>query len=128
LIRQRGIAQLALAAAFSLALGQACAAQAQVGEKLFKMQCAVCHSATAGAANRQGPNLFGITGQPAALVPGMVYSAAFKKALDGQTWTDARLDKWLENAQEMVPDSVMMYQQSDPEKRRAIIVYLNTLQ
>ncbi len=128
MIQQSEFVQWMLAAAFSLVLGQACAAEAQVGEKLFKMQCATCHSAVAGDANRQGPNLFGITSKPAGLVPGMVYSAAFKKVLDGQTWTDALLDKWLDDAQEMVPNTVMMYKQSDPEKRRAIIAYLNTLQ
>ena len=97
------------------------------GEKLFKSQCAACHSAVAGAPNGQGPNLFGVFGRGAGLAPQQVYSDGFKKALKHKKWTASLLDKWLEDPQEVAPDSIMMYKQSDPEKRAAIITYLKTL-
>lgn len=98
------------------------------GEKLFKSQCAACHSAAAGAPNGQGPNLFGVVGRKAGTAPQQDYSDGFKKALDGKIWTPALLDKWLEDPQELAPDSIMLYKQSDPEKREALIGYLKTLQ
>lgn len=97
------------------------------GEKLFKSQCAACHSAAVGAPNGQGPNLFGVVGRKAGIAPQQVYSDGFKKALTGKTWTPALLDKWLEDPQEVAPDSIMMYKQSDSEKREALIAYLKTL-
>ena len=98
------------------------------GEKLFKSQCAACHSAASGEPNRQGPNLFGVLGRSAGTAPQQIYSDGFKKALAGKKWTPALLDKWLEDPQEVAPDSIMMYKQSDPEKREALIGYLKTLQ
>ena len=98
------------------------------GEKLFKSQCASCHSAAAGEPNRQGPNLHGIVGKKAGVVPQQVYSEGFVKALTGKVWTPALLDKWLEEPQDVAPDSIMMYKQSDAEKRAALIGYLKTLQ
>ena len=98
------------------------------GEKLFKSQCAACHSAAAGEPNRQGPNLFGVVGRSAGTAPQQMYSDGFKKALTGKKWTPALLNKWLEDPQELAPDSIMLYKQSDPEKREALIGYLKTLQ
>ncbi|MGS0742612.1 c-type cytochrome [Glaciimonas sp. GG7] len=97
------------------------------GEKLFKMQCATCHSAAAGEPNRQGPNLYGVVGRHAGVAPGMVYSAGFTKALNGQVWTEALLNKWLEDPQVVAPETVMMYHQDDPEKRQLLVEYLKTL-
>ncbi len=97
------------------------------GEKLFKSQCAACHSAAAGAPNGQGPNLYGVVGRVAGIAPHQVYSDGFTKALKHKKWTASRLDKWLEDPQEVAPDSIMMYKQSDPDKRAAIIAYLKTL-
>ncbi|QRX81312.1 cytochrome c family protein [Glaciimonas sp. PAMC28666] len=103
------------------------AAETLSGEKLFKSQCATCHSAAEGSPNRQGPNLYGVVGRPAGAAPGMAYSAAFRKVLDGKPWTEALLNKWLEDPQNVVPDTLMMYHQDDQEKRQAIINYLKTL-
>ncbi len=98
------------------------------GEKLFKSQCAACHSAVAGEPNRQGPNLFGVSGRAAGRAPLQVYSDGFSKALAGKIWTPSLMDKWLEDPQEVAPDSIMMYKQSDAQKREALIAYLKTLQ
>lgn len=97
------------------------------GEKLFKSQCAACHSAAAGEPNRQGPNLFGVVGRSAGTAPQQIYSDGFKKALAGKTWTPELLNKWLEDPQELAPDSIMLYKQSDPEKREVLIAYLKIL-
>ena len=107
--------------------GRGVAAETLSGEQLFKSQCATCHSAAEGSPNRQGPNLYGVVGRPAGAAPGMAYSAAFRKVLDGKPWTEALLNKWLEDPQNVVPDTLMMYKQDDPEKRQAIINYLKTL-
>ena len=98
------------------------------GEKLFRSQCAACHSAAAGEPNRQGPNLFGVVGRTAGTAPQQEYSEGFKKALVGKIWTPELLNKWLEDPQELAPDSIMLYKQSDLEKRDALIAYLKTLQ
>lgn len=97
------------------------------GEKLFRSQCMACHSAEPGAAHRQGANLFGVIGRGAGQAGGATYSSAFKQAMEGKVWTEALLDKWLEDPQEVAPDSMMMYSQADPEKRQALIDYLKTL-
>lgn len=120
--------QLVFAAATALVLSDyTVAAETLSGEKLFKSQCATCHSAAEGSPNRQGPNLYGVVGRPAGAAPGMAYSAAFRKVLDGKPWTEALLNKWLEDPQNVVPDTLMMYHQDDQEKRQAIINYLKTL-
>ena len=43
------------------------------------------------------------------------------------TWNEENLDRWITNAQKMVPGAVMMYRQADPEKRKLVISYLKTL-
>jgi cytochrome c len=95
------------------------------GPKLFKQQCATCHTTNLTDPIRQGPSLFGIVGRRAGSVDGFHYSAGFAKA--DFTWDDARLDAWITNPQQTIPDSVMAYRQAKPEVRAAIIAYLKEL-
>jgi cytochrome c len=118
---------LLAAAAAAMACGAASAQEKLGGDRLFRMQCATCHSSTAGEPNRQGPNLFGVVGRRAGTAPGMHYSDGFREALEGKAWNETMLDKWLEDPQQVAPDAVMLYRQDDPEKRQAIIDYLKTL-
>ena len=122
-----GLAAAALCGVF------ACAAGAQMpfdlpkaappdGSKLFANQCATCHAMAPGAAPRQGPNLAGVVGRKAGLVPGFKYSPAFAKA--DWEWDEAHLDKWLANPQAMLPGTVMLYRQADPKTRQVIIAWL----
>jgi cytochrome c len=95
-------------------------------ETQFKKSCGVCHVAAADGARRQGPNLFGVVGRGAGEVAGFKYSEAFAKGSGGIVWDEATLDRWLTDPQSVVPGSVMLYKQADPEKRRLVIEYLKT--
>ncbi len=111
-----------------LAAGVAASAQAEaVGEKLYKQQCAACHALAPDAPMGMGPNLHAVLGREAGKVAGFPYSAEFMGALAGKPWTAELLDQWLEQPQKVAKGTYMMYQQPDPEVRRAIIEYLQTV-
>ena len=57
---------------------------------------------------------------------GFKYSPAFVKAAPGITWTADMIDKWITDPQQVIPGAVMLYHQSDPDKRQLIIGYLKT--
>jgi cytochrome c len=101
------------------------AADPAAGEKIFKMQCGICHAVAAGE-NRIGPTLFGVVGRPAGSVPGFNYTADHKKL--GITWDAANLDKYLANPRAMVPDTSMVYAGlKDDTERADLVAYLETL-
>jgi cytochrome c len=107
--------------------GAATSAQAASGEELFKQNCAACHALQKDAPMGMGPNLAAIIGRPAGAVQGFPHSEEFRNALKGKSWTPELLDKWLENPQKVAKGTYMMYQQSDPAIRSAIIDYLKTI-
>jgi cytochrome c len=120
-IRQTVIAGLLLAGSATAAL----AADPAAGEKIFKMQCGICHAVAAGQ-NRIGPTLFGVVGRPAGSVAGFNYTADHKKL--GITWDAANLDKYLTNPRAMVPDTSMVYAGlKDDAERADLVAYLGTL-
>lgn len=94
---------------------------AKRGAGLFADQCSLCHGGDGG----QGPNLHGVTGRRAGIVPGFGYSAALKKS--GVVWDDAHLDRYLTNPQALVPGSIMPARVDDAGQRRDLIAYLHTL-
>jgi cytochrome c2 len=71
-----------------------------------------------------GPPLRGVVGRMAGSVEGFTYSQAFKRVLQGVTWNQETLERWITNSQAWVPGSMMFYEQPDPEIRRQIIAYL----
>ena len=87
-------------------------------------QCRSCHSVEPGR-NGVGPTLFGVVGSKAGEVPGYNFSPALAKS--GIVWDRASLDTWLAAPMKMVPGTKMVIGQRDPEKRQAIIDYLETL-
>jgi cytochrome c len=120
-VRRTVIAALLLAGSTTSAL----AADPAAGEKIFKMQCSICHGVAAGQ-NRIGPTLFGVVGRKAGGVPDFTYTADHKKL--GITWTAATLDKYLTNPRAMVPDTSMVYGGlKDGTKRADLVAYLETL-
>jgi cytochrome c len=120
-IRHAVIAGLLLAESATAAL----AADPAAGEKIFKMQCGICHAVAAGE-NRVGPTLFGVVGRPAGSVEGFNYTADHKKL--GITWDAASLDKYLTNPRAMVPDTSMVYAGlKDDTERADLVAYLGTL-
>jgi len=44
------------------------------GRRLFKMQCALCHTIAAGAEHKTGPNLYGVVGQASGTAHGYEYT------------------------------------------------------
>lgn len=87
-------------------------------------QCRSCHAVEPGR-NDLGPTLFGIFGSKAGAVPG--YNSSPALARSGIVWDRASLDTWLAAPMKMVPGTRMVVGQPDPEKRKAIIDYLETL-
>jgi len=119
----------AIAAALALSLllaGQARAdGDAANGEKLFKLKCGMCHSATAGQ-NKVGPSLAGVFGRAAAMAPNYTYSTAMKNS--GLTWDAATLDVYLTKPKDKVPGTKMTFVGLAKDSDRAdIIAYLGTV-
>lgn len=94
-------------------------------KRQFLTSCGVCHTAEPGAPHRQGPNLAGVLGRKAATINGFKYSPVL--ANSALVWDEATLDRWLEDAQALLPGTTMAYRQHDPDKRKAIIAYLRSV-
>ncbi len=109
-----------------LALPVVPAAAMDGGAKLYKKHCKVCHTLGKGEAARQGPNLWGVLNRPAGSVDGFKYSKAMKAA--DITWTREHLDAWLADPKALIPGSVMLYKQKDPEIRQKIIEFVAAAQ
>ena len=114
--------------ALGLALG-ASLAQAQTLAGVGKgpaAQCIACHPFEKGAAHGVGPNLFGVMGRPVAGVSGFVFSKALRR--QGGTWTEAGMDRWLEDPQAYAPGTRMAYAGlKDPALRREVVEVLRKL-
>jgi cytochrome c len=111
-----------------LLLGSATSALAidpAAGERIFKMQCGICHAGEEGQ-NRIDPTLFGVVGRRSGSVRGFNYTADHTK-LD-VTRDAATLDKYLANPRAMVPDTSMIYAGlKDNGERADLVAYLATL-
>ncbi|MEE8189785.1 MAG: cytochrome c family protein [Kiloniellales bacterium] len=102
------------------------AADPGAGEKAVK-KCTACHSLTEGGANKIGPRLWNIVGQPIASVEGFSYSKALK-AKAGETWSYENLDAFLAKPKTWVPGTKMSFAGlKKPEQRAALIAYLRGL-
>lgn len=111
-----------LAAALIVA---ALAAAAPDGAQLFQ-RCIACHSVDPGERGLQGPNLAGVVGRRAAALTGFAYSPAMRQAAGrGLVWTEATLDRFLADAEQVVPRTEMFTPPlRDPAQRAALIAYL----
>ncbi|HEY3639248.1 MAG TPA: cytochrome c family protein [Rhizomicrobium sp.] len=125
-MKRIAVSLCAVGVIFAAGLGQANAAgDAERGAALFN-RCYICHSNTKGAANRMGPNLFGVVGRKAGTYPGFAYSPAMKKA--GFVWTVDKLDTYLADPQKLVPGNNMpLAGITDAGQRADIAAYLATL-
>lgn len=95
------------------------------GERLFKQQCAVCHSVEPGK-SVVGPSLFAIIDRAAGSDSTFRYSRGLKES--GLAWTVENLGAFIESPRKLVPGSNMAFAgERNVEKRNAIIAYLGTL-
>jgi cytochrome c len=101
------------------------AQDATVGERVFRTNCAICHSARPGQ-NMVGPTLFNVVNRHSGEVPGFHYSDANRKS--GLTWNSATLDRYLAGPRDLVPGTKMTFPGlKDPKQRTDLIAYLETL-
>lgn len=100
-------------------------ASASAGETVFG-QCSACHSIGRDAADRSGPNLFGVVGAEVAnRRPRFPYTGALQAF--GGRWTPERMDAWLTNPKRLVPGTAMGFAGlADPLDRADVIAYLQT--
>jgi cytochrome c len=87
-------------------------------------QCGSCHSVEPGR-HGAGPSLAGVLGRKAGTQPGYAYSPAL--ASSGIVWNAKTLDTWLQGPMKMVPGTRMVVGLPDPQARKAVIDYLETL-
>ena len=86
-----------------------------------------CHSFNKGGANKIGPNLWKITEEGMAEVPGYAFSAAMA-AHKGEKWTLDTLNQWLWSPQSLIKGTKMSFVGiPDGQKRADVIAYLETL-
>ncbi len=96
------------------------------GERVFQ-RCYACHSVVAGEDNLPGPNLRGLLGRRARMLPGFEFSPAMLEAgtARGLVWTRETLDAFLADPQRVVPGTAMGTPGlPDPGDRRDVIDYL----
>jgi cytochrome c len=90
--------------------------------------CQVCHTFDKGGANKIGPNLWNVVGQPVGEDRG---GFSFSDALEkhkGEKWDPERLNDWLDDPQHFAPGTKMTFPGYPQAQRRAdVIKYLESL-
>lgn len=104
----------------------AAAGEPDAGAKVFKSECAECHTVRQGH-NKKGPSLFGIVGRPSASLPDFNYSDALRSR--HWTWTEDQLRTYISQpAKKADPGTKMKYDGlDDPKQVDDLISYLSTL-
>ena len=92
------------------------------GAKLFRNQCATCHTLHASEPKRQGPTLEHVYDRKIGSIEDYAYTAGYRES--EQKWTAENLDRYLTNPAAMFPGSTMAYRQANATTRQAIIAYL----
>ena len=92
------------------------------GKALFEKRCGGCHALDR---DKEGPRLGGVYGRTAGKVDSFQYSDALKKSK--VVWSDATLDKWLTDTDQLVPNNDMTFHVEKADERREIIAYLKQM-
>lgn len=102
-------------------------ADAAKGQTLTTV-CQVCHTFDKGGANKVGPNLWNVVGQPIGEGRGgYSFSDAIEKD-KGQIWTPEKLNEWLDDPQHFAPGTKMTFAGFPQAQNRAdVIKYLQSL-
>lgn len=119
----------AAAAAFDPAavVAKMATAKPENGAASFK-KCLGCHSAEKGAANKVGPNLWGVLGRhPGSVADYAGYSEAMKGKAS-ETWSYANLATFVHAPKSFVPGTKMMFSGiPDPQDVADLLAYIRTL-
>jgi cytochrome c len=101
-------------------------ADAKHGEQIAKV-CLQCHTFAKGEANKIGPNLFDVTEENIASVPGYTFSSALGADKD-KKWDPDELNVWLYKPQQFAHGTKMTFAGLPKVQDRAdVIAYLQTL-
>lgn len=93
------------------------------GADLFAIACQACHSMAPDAANRVGPNLYGIVGEAAASRAGYTYSEPLQQS--GLSWNTGNLTAWIVAPESMVPGTWMAYHNVlTPDEVPRLVAYI----
>jgi cytochrome c len=96
------------------------------GQQLTKV-CTQCHTFEKGGANKIGPNLFGISEENIAAVPGYQFSPALS-AHKEEKWSPESLNVWLHSPQQFAKGTKMSFAGIQKAQDRAdVIAYLESL-
>ncbi len=99
-------------------------ANIESGAKIFK-KCATCHNVQAGAANKVGPNLYGVVGRQKAVVSGFSYSESMKAK--GGSWNRDDLNQFLTKPKGFVSGTKMGFPGlKKPQDRADVILFLES--
>ena len=121
----------ALVAAVLGISGPVFAADAAHGAAIFRVTCALCHTASKDAsradlAMRIGPNLWGVVGRKAGTFKPFNYSYAMRSS--GIVWTDDMLRKYINNPQKTVPNVRMSFLGlKNPKDAEDVLAFLHTM-
>lgn len=96
------------------------------GIKVAARHCTVCHTFEKGGKILFGPNLFDITGKPAAAIEGFTYSKALKAS--GLSWTDKNLVGFLADPEGFLKGTTARFPGLKSAKDKSdILAYLKSL-
>lgn len=101
-------------------------ANVEAGKAIFQKQCATCHTADKGGANKVGPNLWSIVARKKASHEGFSYSAALQAK--GGDWSYEDIDHMIFKPGAYVKGTKMAFAGLPKEQERAdVIAYLRTM-
>lgn len=102
-------------------------ADVAAGQKLFA-RCAACHTDAKDAANKIGPNLYGVVDRPVASHEGFSYSAAMKEhAAARPNWDYEHLSEFITAPKAVVKGTAMNFPGlKNVQDRANLIAYLRT--
>ena len=97
---------------------------ADEGAKVFKSQCAACHSITKGGSNKIGPALWGVLGKQTGTVSDYKYSKGM--AVYGKPWSFEEMNGFLTKPKDWIKGTKMSFAGlKNIKERAAVILYMN---